>query len=53
MTSKDTNNSIKNILDKFLTREQQLEMLRELKGIKGNESFKKTIENIYKIIVLK
>lgn len=52
MTSKETNDQIKIVLDKYLSHEKQLQMFRELKEVKANDSFKRSIETIYKNIAL-
>jgi len=50
MTSNQTNKQIKQILDKHLSHEQQLKMFTELSEVKGNKSFKGSIENLLKLI---
>lgn len=50
MTSKQTNEEIKRILDKYLTNQQQVNMFDELAAVKGNKSFIDTIKNLKQLI---
>jgi len=50
MTSNQTNQEVKRILDKHLTKKQQVELFTELSEVKGNKSFKDSIENLLKLI---
>lgn len=50
MTSKQTNEDVKRVLDKYLTPVQQQQMFSELLSVKGNKSLTDSIQNLALII---
>jgi hypothetical protein len=51
MTSKQTNEDIKKILDKYITPEVQVKLFAELATVKGNKSFTDTIINMRNLLL--
>lgn len=53
MTSNKTTAEIQQILDSYLTREQQINLLTELSRVQGNQSFKDSIRNLLVLVEAK
>ena len=50
MTSQKTNQEIKKILDKHLSREVQEALFTDLSKVKGNKSFTDSIQNLLSLL---
>lgn len=50
MTSQETNQQIVKVLDKYLSKEQQIAMFEELVEVHGNKSFKLSISYMFTLI---
>lgn len=47
VASNDTVNQIYKVLEKYLTHEQIVELVRDLKLVDGNRSFEQTVERLW------
>lgn len=52
-TSKNTNQEIAKILDKYLSQEKQVQLFTELSKVDGNSSFRMTITSLLSLIKLR